>query len=51
MKPNRVGFTDGVKYDLTLLDDAAGDKILEIIGAGGLSTDVPGIYDAGKITE
>ena len=50
VKPNEVGFADGVKYDLTLLDVTAGDQILEIVGTGGSSTDVPVEYIAGKIS-
>lgn len=49
VKPNEVGFADGVRYDLTLLDEAAADKILEIAGANGSSADVPAEFDAGKI--
>jgi len=51
VKPNEVGFADGVKYNLTLLDEAAADKILEIVGTGGSSADVPAAYAAGKIAE
>lgn len=48
-KPNEVGFADGVRYNLTLLDAAAADKVLEILGTGGVSADVPAEFDIGKI--
>lgn len=50
-RPNEVGFTDGVKYDLTRLDEAAGDEILAIMGTHGSSAEVPATYDIAKITE
>lgn len=50
-RPNEVGFKDGVKYDLTRLDEAAGDEILAIIGSRGSSAEVPAIYDIARITE
>lgn len=49
MKPNKVGFADGVRYNLALLNETAADEILEILGAGGSSTDVPVAYSAAKI--
>ncbi|KAK4455378.1 hypothetical protein QBC34DRAFT_67309 [Podospora aff. communis PSN243] len=40
-RPNEVGFEDGTKYDLTLMDETAGDELMAIVGNGGTSADVP----------
>jgi hypothetical protein len=47
-RPNEVGFSDGVKYDLTRLDEAAGDELMAIIGTGGSSAEVPASFDSAK---
>lgn len=48
-RPNEVGFEDGVKYDLTLLDEAAADEILAIIATGGTSAEVAAAHSVAKI--
>lgn len=50
-RPNKVGFGDGVTYDLTGLDEAAADELLAIIGTGGSSAEVPASFGSALITE
>jgi hypothetical protein len=40
-RPNEVGFEDGTRYDLTLMNEAAGDELIAIVENGGTSADVP----------
>jgi len=47
-RPDEVGFADGVKYDLHLLDEEAGNEILAILAAGGSSADVSAAHDIAR---